>query len=213
MVITYLWKFQPGSSPVIEARDLKKEFPYIKLIYTRSTDEFIGLANRAKIANKAGADLFISIHANAVESRKAAGFESWVLGLHKSQAALEVAKFENSAILMEDDHEQTYPPKILELFSVARLGVGYYSTSVIDSAVWDVPYINLDPGHLIFRDGAHRELFRTETESLFSFDGVVWNYGIKTFLQEFPEPLVLLLVIFWPLLYYKLVWQEVLMIF
>ena len=87
---------------------IKKEYPDIKLIYTRSTDEFIGLANRTKIANKAGADLFISIHANAVESRKAAGFESWVLGLHKSQAALEVAKFENSAILMEDDYEQTY---------------------------------------------------------------------------------------------------------
>ena len=87
---------------------IKKEFPDIELIYTRSTDEFIGLANRTKIANKAGADLFISIHANAVDNRKPAGFESWVLGLHKSQAALEVAKFENSAILMEDDYEQTY---------------------------------------------------------------------------------------------------------
>ena len=70
---------------------IKKEFPDIELIYTRSTDEFIGLANRTKIANKAGADLFISIHANAVDNRKPAGFESWVLGLHKSQAALEVA--------------------------------------------------------------------------------------------------------------------------
>ncbi len=87
---------------------IKKEFPDMELIYTRSTDEFIGLAKRAKIANKAGADLFISIHANAVDNRKPSGFESWVLGLHKSQAALEVAKFENSAILMEDDHEQTY---------------------------------------------------------------------------------------------------------
>ncbi len=87
---------------------IKKEFPEVKIIYTRNTDEFIGLAKRAKIANSAGADLFISIHANAVENRSPSGFESWVLGLHKSKAALEVAKFENSAILMEDDHEQTY---------------------------------------------------------------------------------------------------------
>jgi N-acetylmuramoyl-L-alanine amidase len=87
---------------------IKSNFPNVKVIYTRSTDEFIGLAARAKKANSAGADLFISIHANAAGSSSASGFESWVLGLHKSKAALEVAKFENSSILMEDDHEQTY---------------------------------------------------------------------------------------------------------
>ena len=87
---------------------IKKDFPEIKVIYTRDTDEFIGLASRAKIANRAGADFFLSIHANAVDGNSASGFESWVLGLHKTKAALEVAKFENSAILMEDDHNQTY---------------------------------------------------------------------------------------------------------
>ena len=87
---------------------IKKEFPKIKVIYTRDNDEFIGLASRAKIANKAGADLFLSIHANSVEGPSASGFESWVLGLHRTKAALEVAKFENSAILMEDNHDQTY---------------------------------------------------------------------------------------------------------
>ena len=87
---------------------IKKYFPEIKVIYTRDTDEFIGLASRAKIANRAGADFFLSIHANAVDGNSASGFESWVLGLHKTKAALEVAKFENSAILMEDDHNQTY---------------------------------------------------------------------------------------------------------
>jgi len=87
---------------------IKTNFPNVKVIYTRNTDEFIGLAARAKKANSAGADLFISIHANAAGSSSASGFESWVLGLHKSKAALEVAKFENSSILMEDDHEQTY---------------------------------------------------------------------------------------------------------
>lgn len=87
---------------------IKKNFPNVKVIYTRSTDVFIELRQRAKIANDAGADLFISIHSNSAANTKAKGFESFVLGLHKSQAALEVAKFENSSILMEDDHEQKY---------------------------------------------------------------------------------------------------------
>ena len=88
---------------------IKKNFPKVKVIYTRENDRFIGLTQkRAKIANEIGADLFISIHANAIESPSAHGFETWVLGLHKSQAALEVAKFENSAILMEENNQQTY---------------------------------------------------------------------------------------------------------
>ena len=87
---------------------IKKEFPDVEVIFTRKDDRFIGLAKRAKIANELGADLFISVHANAVDNSSANGFETWVLGLHKSKAALEVAKFENSAILMEENNQQTY---------------------------------------------------------------------------------------------------------
>jgi N-acetylmuramoyl-L-alanine amidase len=87
---------------------ISARFPKVKVVYTRSTDVFIGLSKRAKIANEAGADLFISIHSNAAENTAAKGFESFVLGLHKSEAALEVAKWENSSILMEEDHEQKY---------------------------------------------------------------------------------------------------------
>ena len=87
---------------------ISARFPKVKVVYTRSTDVFIGLSKRAKIANDAGADLFISIHSNAAGNTSAKGFESFVLGLHKSEAALEVAKWENSSILMEEDHEQKY---------------------------------------------------------------------------------------------------------
>ncbi len=87
---------------------IKKEYPTVKVIYTRDKDDFIGLAERASIANKAGADLFISLHCNAAANKSAYGVESWVLGLHKSEASLEVAKKENNAILMEDGHENTY---------------------------------------------------------------------------------------------------------
>ncbi len=87
---------------------IKAAYPDVKVIYTRDKDEFIGLADRASIANKAGADLFISLHCNAAGNTSAKGLESWVLGLHKSAASLEVAKKENNAILMEDGHESTY---------------------------------------------------------------------------------------------------------
>lgn len=89
-------------------KKIKEVYPDVKVIYTRDKDEFIGLADRASIANKAGADLFISLHCNAAANKSAKGLESWVLGLHKSEASLEVAKKENNAILMEDGHESTY---------------------------------------------------------------------------------------------------------
>lgn len=89
-------------------KKIKEAYPEVNVIYTRDSDEFIGLADRASVANKAGADLFISLHCNAAGNKSAKGLESWVLGLHKSEASLEVAKKENSAILMEDGHESTY---------------------------------------------------------------------------------------------------------
>lgn len=87
---------------------IKNKYPDVKVVYTRSTDNFIGLAERATVANKAKADLFISIHSNVAGNSSARGFEAWVLGLHKSEAALKVAKLENSSILMEDGHNSKY---------------------------------------------------------------------------------------------------------
>jgi len=87
---------------------IKEKYPNVKVIYTRSTDVFIGLGDRGKIANKAGADLFISIHCNAVKDKSPKGTETFVLGLHKSDAALEVAKRENASMLMEEDYKTKY---------------------------------------------------------------------------------------------------------
>ncbi len=87
---------------------LKKNHPDIKVVYTRSTDVYVELNRRAEIANKLKADLFISIHSNAVRSRSVFGTETFTLGLHRSQENLEVAKRENSVILMEDNYQARY---------------------------------------------------------------------------------------------------------
>lgn len=81
----------------------------VKVIYTRKTDVFIPLDRRAQIANNAKADLFISIHTNSVaRGRTVRGAETYTLGLHRTEENLEVAKKENSVILIEDNYEQRY---------------------------------------------------------------------------------------------------------
>ena len=81
----------------------------VKLVYTRQKDVFVSLARRAQIANNAKADLFISIHTNSVaKGRKVRGTETYTLGLHRTEDNLEVAKKENSVILIESDYEQRY---------------------------------------------------------------------------------------------------------
>ncbi|RLD36314.1 MAG: N-acetylmuramoyl-L-alanine amidase [Bacteroidetes bacterium] len=80
----------------------------VNVIYTRKTDVFIPLNTRAKIANNSKADLFISIHCNSNTSSQPKGSETYVMGMHKSKANLEVAMLENSAILLEDDYKINY---------------------------------------------------------------------------------------------------------
>jgi N-acetylmuramoyl-L-alanine amidase len=81
----------------------------VKVIYTRKRDVFVTLNRRAQIANEAKADLFISIHTNAVAKNKTVkGTSTWTLGLAKSDDNLEVAKRENAVILYEDDYQTHY---------------------------------------------------------------------------------------------------------
>lgn len=87
---------------------ITEKYPDVKVVYTRKTDKYVTLQERPKIANEADGDLFISIHTNASESSKAYGAETFTLGLSKSQANFEVAKRENSVLLLEAGNKETY---------------------------------------------------------------------------------------------------------
>ena len=80
----------------------------IDVIYTRKTDQFIDLVERANIANRADADIFVSIHCNANKNNAADGCETYVMGMSKNASNLEAAKRENSVVTLEKDYKQKY---------------------------------------------------------------------------------------------------------
>ena len=90
-------------------RYVERNCPDVKVIYTRKTDTFVELHTRADIANRNKADLFISIHTNSLpRGRVARGLETYTLGMHRASDNLDVAKRENSVILIEKDYKQRY---------------------------------------------------------------------------------------------------------
>jgi N-acetylmuramoyl-L-alanine amidase len=90
-------------------KKIEENFPNVRVIYTRDKDVFVPLHERAAIANKSKADLFISIHCNAnPHSKSLRGTETYVMGLHKTQENLDLAKNENNVILYEENYKKSY---------------------------------------------------------------------------------------------------------
>lgn len=120
---------------------IKKNYPGIKVVYTRSKDQFLELGRRAQIANKAKADLFISIHTNSTASglkgTKAQGTETYTLGMHRAADNLAVAKRENSVITLEANYKQTYEdfdPSSSESYIIFEFMQDQYMVSSVDFA-------------------------------------------------------------------------------
>jgi N-acetylmuramoyl-L-alanine amidase len=93
---------------VLRLGKLLEQFNGVKVFYTRKTDVFIELRERANIANRAKANLFISVHCNGVKSTAAKGTETFVMGMSRTDTNLDIAKKENGVIFLEDNYNQKY---------------------------------------------------------------------------------------------------------
>ena len=116
---------------------IKENLPDVKVVYTRSTDKFVELSERAAIANRNNADVFISIHCNSTETPNSAyGAETFVMGESKNEKNLAVAKKENAAILLEDntDAYDNFDPNSTEAYILFSLSQSLYQSQSLTLA-------------------------------------------------------------------------------
>ncbi len=159
---------------------LEKNIEGVKVIYTRKGDSFIHAKDRPGIANGQNADLFVSIHANSLPrstpiSRKRAikGVEVYVMGVQNTERALEVAKRENSVILLEEDYEKHYDfdPKSEESYILYNLTQSaYQENSLILASLIDEQ----------LKTRAGRKSYGVKQSSLY----VLWSTAMPSVLVE-----------------------------
>jgi len=116
---------------------IEKNLPDVKVIYTRRDDRYVALDERAEIANRNKAQLFICIHANSMPGAPAHGTETYVMGLHKDRGNFEVAKRENEVILMDENYQARYEgfdPKSPESYILFTLSQSAYHESSLKFA-------------------------------------------------------------------------------
>ena len=116
---------------------IETNLPGVKVLYTRKTDTYVEFQDRADVANKNQADLFISIHANSIVGANAYGTETYVMGLHKDKSNFDVAKRENSVILMDENYKEKYEgfdPNSPESYILFSLNQSAYQESSLKFA-------------------------------------------------------------------------------
>ena len=170
-------------------RLVKEQYPDVKVIYTRSTDVFIPLQERADIANKADADLFISIHTNSAESKAPCGVETFILGTEKMEQNLDVAMRENAVMKLEADYKTTYQgfdPNSIDSYIMFEL---MQNSHMEQSLQFATLVQNHFVGHLNREDRGVRQaafwvLLKTACPSILFEMGFISNHDEERFLNQ-----------------------------
>ncbi|MDA7803473.1 N-acetylmuramoyl-L-alanine amidase [Crocinitomix sp.] len=163
---------------------IEKNFPSIKVIYTRKTDIFIELDERAAIANRNKADLFICIHANAGPST-AVGSETYVLGLHKTDAQRQIAERENSAIEFEADSDERYEKLSADAIIARQLQLSVFLDHSIEFAARiQNEFVSLGRANRGVRQAGFLVLYKTTMPSVLIETGFLTNIEEEKFLSD-----------------------------
>jgi len=160
----------------------------IKVIFTRKTDVFVDLWERGRIANKADADLFVSIHCNA-HNTQAMGAETWVLGTHANRQNFEVAKAENAVILLEDNYEANYkgfnPNSPESVIGLTLMQEEYLDQSIqLASIIQDEFTTNLKRVNRSVKQAGFVVLHQTYMPSVLIETGFITNHEEGTYLNS-----------------------------
>jgi len=168
---------------------IQEKYPDVKVIYTRSTDVFIPLQERANIANKANADLFVSIHTNSAEKKEPCGVETFILGTDRMEANLDVAMRENAVIKLEADYNTTYqgfdPNSIDSYIMFELMQNSYMEQSLLFAEQVQKRFV----GHLNREDRGVRQaafwvLLKTACPSILFEMGFISNPSEEKFLNQ-----------------------------
>ena len=163
---------------------IKNKFPDIKVIYTRDTDVFVELNERAAIANRNEADLFICIHANA-GPEAAFGAETYVLGLHRTESQRQIAERENSAIEFEEGGGANYEKLTADAIIARQLQLSVYLDHSINfAAKIQEQFENLGRHNRGVRQAGFLVLYKTTMPSVLIETGFLTNPAEENFLAD-----------------------------
>lgn len=167
---------------------INDSLPTVKTTYTRSDDTFVALNERANIANKAKADLFISIHANSSKSKDVTGAETFVLGLHRSKENLELAQKENAVIVMEDDYTETYegfdPNQAESYIAFGLMASAYLENSILMASQVQESFVRLQRGDRGVKQAGFLVLRQTAMPSILIELGFISNDKEEEYLMS-----------------------------
>lgn len=163
---------------------IKKKYPGIDVIYTRKTDVFVELDERAQIANRAKADLFICIHANA-GPEAAYGAETYVLGLHKTEAQAQIADRENAAIDFEESAGTKYEKLSADMIIARQLQLSVFLDHSIEYATQlQKQFVKLGRYDRGVRQAGFLVLYKTTMPSVLIETGFLSNAKEENFLAD-----------------------------
>ncbi len=165
---------------------IEEKYPEIEVIYTRKTDVFIELDERAQIANRNAADLFICIHANA-GPEAAYGVETYVLGLHRTDAQRKIAERENSAIEFEDDGGEKYEKLSADAIIARQLQLSVFlDHSIMFASKLQEQFVEIGRHDRGVRQAGFLVLYKTTMPSVLIETGFLTNKEEEEFLAN-PE--------------------------